>query len=291
MKGAARFRDIGTDYNCDMYVTIEEDQKEFIKPVVNALLKKPETVNIEIDAKAVLFSAKGPYLKFLFTEAPTIRIEHIRTKRSLSQNSTLRGIERFIFIAENGYEPRGNDTYWIHEGLLEKYSTWMTNPRTGVSVPKRTSDPSMSTVEMAKIIEGALTELSSMDIPQTVLDSIGHDMKKLWEAWYAWRYGQEKDPLFEIEQTLTWEKYKELHPVCELCGLKGTVDNPIERMHIISAGSDLKNYEMPWNWIASHRSHHTLQHNEGWDIIERSYPHIVGKLRRARLMQGQGENI
>ncbi|MCK4818230.1 hypothetical protein KA005_20845 [bacterium] len=179
--------------------------------------------------------------------------------------------------------------YWIHEGSLEKYSIWGTNPLSGNNLPKRTSDPSMTTTEMAKIVEGALNHLASLDIPEEILISIGHDMKNLWSNWYSWRYNQEKGPLFEAENEMTWEKYKELHPVCELCALPGVDTDPIERMHIISAGADQTIYEMPWNWIASHRSHHNLQHNEGWEIIERSYPHIKGKIKRARLMRGKSD--
>ncbi|MCK5344430.1 MAG: hypothetical protein KAR20_13540, partial [Candidatus Heimdallarchaeota archaeon] len=120
-----------------------------------------------------------------------------------------------------------------------------------------------------------------------ILRTIGHDMKNLWSNWYSWRYDQEKDPLFEAESEMTWVKYKELHPVCELCALAGVDSDPLERMHIISAGADQTIYEMPWNWTAAHRSHHTLQHSEGWEIIEKSYPHIKGKIKRARLMRGK----
>ena len=289
MNGRASVELVDTIEGVGITVKVPADQKQFIRKMVEHCLrsKKELLLDLSLEVKAEMMSAIGSDIAFRFIENPLLRVATVSTRRSSSQNSTLRGIERFIFIASNGFEPSKEDTYWIHEGLLEKYSTWITNPLTGVNLPKRTADPSMSTTEMAKIVEGALNDLASSDIPEAVLKIIGHDMKKLWTGWYAWRYDQEKDPLFEAENEMTWEKYKELHPVCELCALAGVDTDPIERMHIISAGADETIYEMPWNWIAAHRSHHTLQHSEGWDIIERSYSHIKGKIKRAKIMRGE----
>ncbi len=286
MKGHAKVEIVDCPVLNVIEVSVPTDQKDYVRSIVNKANSENPDLNFELIGKGKI-TAKNSSIFLLFEDMPFLRVETIKKRRTTSQHTTLRGIERFIFYAENGYEPTADDMYWIHEGLLEKYSTWVTNPRSGVSLPKRTSDPSMTTTEMAKIVEGALNELASKDIPKEVLDSIGHKMKTLWENWYIWRYNQNKDPLFEVENGMSWEKYRELHPVCELCGLKGVPDNPIERMHIISAGADKAIYEMPWNWIASHRSHHQLQHNEGWDIISRTYPHIKGKLKRALILRGK----
>ena len=289
MNGRAMVELKDTIEGIGLTVKVPADQKKFIRELVTHCTKSTKEVllDLSLNVKASMLSAIGSDLAFQFTENPLLRISTVSFRRTNNQNSTLRGIERFFFIATNGYEPTKDDMYWIHEGFLEKHSVWVTNPLTGISLPKRTSDPSMTTTEMAKIVEGALNELASSDIPADVLKSIGHDMKKLWEDWYSWRYNQEKDPLLEAESEMTWEKYKELHPVCELCALAGVDTDPIERMHIVSAGADSTIYEMPYNWIAAHRSHHTLQHSEGWEIIERSYPHIKGKIKRARLMRGE----
>jgi len=271
-------------------VSVHNEQKKHLLEAVEYLQKNPDTkLEISLEGRGTLIDARMGILMLQFDESPLLKIENVKNRRSNSQHTTLRGIERFIFIAENGYEPSKDDLYWIHEGLLEKYSIWTINPRNGVSTPKRTSNPSMSTVEMAKIVQGALDSLSVMQIPKEVLNEIGHDMKKLWENWYRWRYDQDKDPLFEAENELDWEKYKELHPVCEFCSLPDYEYDPLIRMHIVSKGANIGAYERAYNWIRAHNSHHILQHNEGWEIIEKSYPHIIGKLKRARLMQGEGE--
>ncbi len=290
MNGHAKINLLNILEDTGLSITVHNEQKKHVLNIVKHCAKNPETlIDFTISTRGTMTSAANGIINLFFKESPLFKVNTVQNRRSNNQNTTLRGIERFIFIAENGYEPAKDDLYWIHEGLLEKYSTWAINPRNGVSTPKRTSDPSMSTTEMAKIVQGALDSLATMQIPQSVLNEIGHDMKKLWENWYRWRYGQEKDPLFEAENSLGWEKYKELHPVCELCSLPESEYDPLIRMHIVSKGADLASYERPWNWLRSHNSHHILQHNEGWDIIEKSYPHIVGKLKRARLMQSKGE--
>jgi hypothetical protein len=270
-------------------VKVPTDQKQLIREIVQKSMKseKDTLLDMSLNVRCVILGAYGSEISIKFIENPLLRIETISNRRSTNQNKTLRGIERFLFIIENGYEPIKDDMYWIHEGLLEKYSSWVANPLSGVNLPKRTSDPSMTTTEMAKIVEGALNDMASSQIPDSILTTIGHDMKLLWENWYRWRYEQDKDPLLEAENEMSWEKYKEIHPVCEFCSLPGVDLDPLERMHIITAGSDKSIYEMPWNWFAAHRSHHNLQHNEGWNIIERSYPHVKGKINRARLMQGE----
>jgi len=291
MKGHAKIELLSISDNNMMSVKVHHTQKKSIIDVVKKCSKDTETLlDIIITGRACMTSALNGIITIRFKEDPLFRMDTVGNRRSKNQHTTLRGIERFIFIAESGYKPTQDDLYWIHEGLLEKYSPWVTNPRTGVSIPKRTSDPSMTTVEMAKIVQGALNELSTMEVPDEILNEIGHNMKKLWENWYRWRYEQETDPLFYAENSLSWEKYKSLHPVCEFCGMPDNDFDPLIQMHIISKGSDTSIREMPWNWIRSHNSHHMLQHNEGWEIIERSYPHMVGKLKRARLMQGR-ENL
>lgn len=289
MNGRATVEVINAIEGMGITVKVPTDQKDFVREIVTHSKKSEKEVllDLSLNVKASIVDASGSKIAFKFLENPLLRLAPVTYRRTTNQNTTLRGIERFFFIATNGVEPTKDDMYWIHEGFLEKYSNWVTNPLTGVSLPKRTSDPSMTTTEMAKIVEGALNELASSNIPEDILKTIGHDMKNLWENWYRWRYEQEKDPLQELECTMSWEQYKELHPVCELCALAGVESDPIERMHIISAGADTTIYEMAYNWIAAHRSHHTLQHNEGWEIIERSYPHIKGKLKRARLMRGE----
>lgn len=216
-----------------------------------------------------------------------IKLEKHVEHRTTAQLATLKGIERFIYWAGTGHKPVGgdHDLYWIHEGLIETYSPEAMNEVTNKKEPMRTRDPRFTTKDMARLIEGALGQLCTTDIPKDVLDQIGKDMRTLWTSWYNWRYNLAKsDPLAEFDAAiLTWESYRLFHPVCELCGLGETESDPVERMHCVSAGADKSIYELSWNWLAAHHSHHALQHSSGWkQEIYSVYPHIKGKIERAR---------
>jgi len=196
-----------------------------------------------------------------------------------NQRNTLWGICNFIFQAQNGHKPNQEELYNVYYAILEKYGKAVENPITGVKHYITLTDPRMTKRDVAKLIEGALNELAMCDIPYEVLQEIGGEMKKLWKAWYNWRWNIAKeDPLFEEEQNMTWEEYKAKHPVCEITGEPGEV----ERVHIISKGADETIYEYPWNWFAASHRIHVLQHKKGWDFIIKLYPHIKGKIERAR---------
>jgi hypothetical protein len=236
----------------------------------------------------------GGKIHFTFSEPATLGLDIQYKPRTRAQENTLRGVERFIFWAENNHRPTcDEDLYWIHEGLIEKWSREEENPVTGRVEPIRTSDPRMDTKLMSRIINGALDELAGSHIPKEVMDQIGEKMKNLWRAWYQWRYEQgDADPLFEFEmEQKKWEDYVAHHSVCEYSGESGTSTDPLVRSHIISKGADLTVYEEPWNWLRVKSSLHVEQHDDGWEkAIISKFPHIKGKIERARQIYQQKQN-
>jgi len=247
----------------------------------------PPAINLTMIVPCMLeTTAMGGIVSFQFIDMPDIYLEAKYQEKTKAQMTTLRGIERFIFWATEGYKARGDkDIYYIHEALLDMYSQPIKNPISGKESMMRTSSPDMDTVTLSRIINGGLNWLAELDIPEDVLRSIGRPMRELWHEWYKWRYENKcGDPLFEDEQTYSWDDYCRVHPVCELCGLPGAPGDALERMHIISKGADISIYEAPWNWLRSHHSHHVQQHSEAenWNGITYEFPTVKGKIDRAR---------
>jgi len=252
-----------------------ESRKKFISYVK----KLGQKFALNIQVSGVLEKTEKPGgLIFKSEGYPELVIRPHFPKRTMSQNDTLRGIERFIAWCFEGQKPDDVTVGYVHDAIVEKYSVEVLNPITKKNQPMRTSDPRMNTKIMSRIIEGALAELAEQDIPKEVMDVIGDDMLKLWRRWYEWRYTQKEDP---IEEPVSWEEYKVRHPVCEFCGRGPLPGDPLERAHIISAGADQTVYEEPWNWLHIHHSHHMSQHGRGWSEVRAQFPHIVGKLDRA----------
>lgn len=263
------------------------------KPVVKAFVKGAETgerliVDANFYGKAFVVGAgeNGPDvdLELIWLENPTVEMERRSTPRTMAQNDTLRGIERFVAWAMLGRRPTKRETEFVHEAILEDAAPKILNPVTQRLMPKRTS--MMDTKEMSKCIEHALVMLGIQDISADVMAEIGGDMHRLWSAWYSWRYSTE-DPLFEEEQKMDWSEYCSNHPVCEICGVMESENDPLERIHIVSGGSDIGDYEEPWNWIRGHHSHHVRQHQLGWDVIINEHPHLKGKIDRAKTLAGK----
>lgn len=256
-------------------------QKKFAKAI-----EEGEALNLlaTISGRATLVSATGSEqymtVELVWLENPTVEIETWNAARSMAQHTTLRGIERFVAWAMLGRKPTDRECEFVHEAVLEEAAPEILNPVTGTMMPKRSS--MMSVVEISACIEHAMVMLGLQDISDKVMAEIGGDMKRLWDAWYTWRYEQEEDPLFEAEQNMSWDEYSGRHPICEICGIGPRDGDPLERQHIVSGGSAPADYEKPWNWIHGHHSHHRYQHDEGWSMLLNQHPHMRGKVERAR---------
>lgn len=250
------------------------------------LVKKREDLEFDmtIEMKCTIANTEVGGIMLLLRQSDLeVMLKEWRPPRTKAQNDTLRGVERFIASAYLGEKPSEDDVDEIHEAIIEAVMPEISNKFNGSKYHKRTSDATV--LELARCIEYGLNWLATLDIPDIIVTSMGHGMKKLWQSWYEWRYTQESDPLLEDETEMKWDDYCDVHPVCELCGILGTEGDPLERMHIVSSGSNISSYEYPWNWIRAHNSHHVpVQHQHGWDSITDEFPHIAGKLKRARIM-------
>jgi hypothetical protein len=277
-----------TEFNSSGFMALKvapHEKDKFREFILKYKAKETDetTMDVRLWGNAKLVGTKsGGELHLQWTEPPTALLEKHYAHRTGAQISTLRGIERFLFYASEGYDPTEQELYYMHEFLLQRFSKTETNPLTGEEELIRTRSPQMTTYLMAKIIDGALNLLANQEIPDEVLNQIGEDMDRLWKAWHKWRYTNKNgDPLYTDERQMTWEEYCEVHAVCEFCGLPGTDTNPLERIHMVSKGADETAYEFPWNWLRGHRLHHQLQHSEGWKATLHLFPHLQGKYDRA----------
>jgi hypothetical protein len=112
-------------------------------------------------------------------------------------------------------------------------------------------------------------------------------VQEVLEEWETWRGGLENDyaDYADRGQTkmLTEEEWRGKHVYSEASGRGG----PIERAHIVSRGADAADIEMSWNWIALTPDEHAEQHRRGWDEFLQIYPHLRGRVDRARKLAGK----
>lgn len=244
-----------------------------------------KTVNITMTAQAVLTGTSAPQTLHLQLKDPfTGQVSIARNRRTNRQNDTLRGIERMIFFAQNGREPMEGETTYIHEGILDMFAPKVPNPVTGNESPKRTSDPSMTATEMYRIVQGALLELTEMDVPAEVYEAIWSSVKTLWKEWYQWRDTSSEEAATNLrEEDVDYASYARTHPICEITLSPGTADDPLVIAHIISRGARQDLIDKPWNWLRIKDSIHKRQHQKGWSPILETAPEAVKqKVERAK---------
>ncbi len=258
--------------------------EHFKSKFIDLIKNKDKPFKLELEGKVSIAGTEpGGILHLSLADQPFLLLTEFKEPRSRKQENTLRGLERFIATAIMDRKASDEEVDEIHEAIIDEIMPIKTNTYSGERHHKRTSDATV--VEMARCIEHAINWLCTLDIPDWLVESAGKDMHALWDGWYRWRYKQELDPLYDDEMAMDWTKYCEHHQVCELCFQPDIPGDPLERAHIVSGGANIAAYEKPWNWLRIHHSHHVpVQHQHGWDAITKEFPHIIGKLNRARQM-------
>ena len=180
-----------------------------------------------------------------------------------------------------GRVPTEEEKYGLYLDLLELYADKIPNKLTGTLRPVHISES--NSAEGARFIDALLGHLASMcnldyNAQTEVIDI-------LYE-WEAWRGALELDPAdysdLDCTTQVTYEQWKEKRLYSEASGRGGA----IVRAHIVSRGSDKADIEQSWNWVALLPEEHELQHRVGWDRFLQMYPHLRGRVERARRLAG-----
>lgn len=258
--------------------------EHFKSKFIDLIKNQGKPFKLELEGKVMIAGTEaGGILHLSIEDHPFLLLTEYKEPRSRTQENTLRGLERFIATAIMDRKATDEEVDEIHEAIIDEVMPVKTNTYSGERHHKRTSDATV--VEMARCIEHAVNWLCTLDIPDFLVEAASKDMHSLWSGWYRWRYEQELDPLYDDEMAMDWPEYCRHHQVCELCFQPDIPGDPLERAHIVSGGANGAAYEKPWNWLRIHHSHHVpVQHQHGWDAITNEFPHIAGKLRRARQM-------
>jgi hypothetical protein len=207
-------------------------------------------------------------------------------KRTFKQNSTVWSLVTAIFQgdSENHRLPTEEEKYNLYLDLLEVYADKVPNKLTGGLRPIHISES--NSIEGARFIDGLLYHLTTLcaldlDIQAEVID--------VMQAWEEWRGSLEQDPVdyadLACTRLLNGEAWREKHLVSEASGQGGR----IVRAHIVSRGADAGDIEKSWNWIALLWEEHEEQHRIGWDGFLQIYPHLRGRINRARQLAGKLE--
>ena len=264
-------------------------------PVHAALWKHPEKQGEYVLLKATCKKDHDLFLRFFRTKAEREQRNQKKCivqavfdlpyqKRTFRQNAAVWKLVTVIFESMENRLPDEDEKYNLYLDLLDAYADKVPNRIKGGLRPIHISEA--NSLEGSKFIDGLLYHLATEcglkpDLQATV--------QEVLQEWEAWRGNMETDhtDYADDEQTemLTEVAWRRKHVYSDASGRGGT----IVRAHIVSRGSDAADIEKSWNWMALLPEEHEKQHRIGWDLFLQIYPHLRGRVERARNLAGKLE--
>jgi hypothetical protein len=215
---------------------------------------------------------------------PILNLELPQQHRTHKQLNTVFALVTAIFSSMEGRLPLKDEKDDLYNDLLYLYAPQKPNRFNNKLIPIRMSKA--NTIEGAVFIDGLLSHLAT----QCGLDyGTQSTVQEIMQSFIDWKGRLENDPSdyrdISCNEMLTHEEWIEKHPYSEASGRSGR----IVRAHIVSRGSDAADIEKSWNWIALLWEEHENQHRIGWDQFLQIYPHLRGRVDRARKLAEKPE--
>lgn len=196
-----------------------------------------------------------------------------RTKTD-KQRATVWKLVECIFASMEGRKPCTEEREETYRDLLEVYA-----PREPSKIRADGTHPvhlsKMDSVQAAQFIDALLTHLAS---ECGLATDIQAEVRGILFEWERWRGEADTDYLDGV-------KASDWRPVySEASGLAGGVD----KHHILSRGAYPQYADKAWNLLALTREEHEFFHSAGMDRFMARYPHLEGRIWRARKMGVEG---
>lgn len=199
------------------------------------------------------------------------------SKLSRDQQKLMRGLERVLYVVSNGRVASSKEYDAWHEECLLAFAP-IHKGALGRDIPIRSAD--FTKKQASDYCNKLIGEILTTDNRGMAEAFDVSDIRSIFTAFHLMYFDAQ-----DFKEMLTWDKYREKIPFCEFTFGQGSMVDPLERMHIISAGANGGIYEEPWNWIHALHSVHMLQHAHGWEYILDLYPHMTQRVEYAKEME------
>lgn len=206
---------------------------------------------------------------------PEFSLEVGARARTWKQIKAVWALITIIYQSMHGEKPNNEEKYELYLDCLDLYAEKTPNRFTGALRPVHLSES--DAVQCARFIEHLMMVLAEYCDLELDLQT---DVRTIFFRWQEWRGEQATDPMDydEAGNLLPYEKWRLTHKVSDASGVGGY----LERAHIVTRGSDQGDIEAAWNWLMLTPEEHREWHNLGWETWLRKYPHLKGRVLRAR---------
>lgn len=180
-----------------------------------------------------------------------------------------------------GHKPVGDEADNMCQALYKMFAEeyeWQ-NPLTGEIEKNKITMSKMSKAQMCAFINNIINYLAQ-DCDLNTTQQIG--VKEIFEQYMSFR-SELKEDFVDMDAEgnyISIEEFRRINTISFASGMGGA----LELAHIVSRGTAPQFEECSWNVMMLTPEEHKLQHQAGWEKFLEIYPHLRGRVERARKM-------
>ena len=255
-------------------ITFRAIQKEFEA----GYLFIPATAEDKRSVNAFCGDMTGKYV--------TVTVNGSRGNKTYDQVKTVWGLIEIYFESQYNRKPTKTESANMYMSFIQQYADTeqsLIDPSKEVYVTLS----NMSKEQAARFIQNIMNDII---VECKLSEGLQCDVKELYEAFIQYKGTLPKDPVDYDKNgvLLNREDWVKMNP----CSHASGVTKGLEVAHIVSKGSDEEDRYECWNWLMlTHEEHIGIQHQNGWEELIELYPHIEGRVKRARELAGKLDKL
>ena len=216
----------------------------------------------------------------------TVTVNYARGNKTYDQVKTVWALIEIYFEAEYNRKPTPTESANMYMSFIQQYADTeqsLIDPSKEIYVTLS----NMSKEQAARFIQNIMNDII---VKCKLSESLQCDVKELYEAFVQYKGTLPTDPVDYDKNgvLLNKEDWVKMNPCSHASGFT----NCLEIAHIVSKGSDEEDRYECWNWLMlTHEEHIGIQHQNGWEELIEIYPHIGGRVKRARELAGKLDKL
>lgn len=248
---------------------------------IRAVLKRTPEGVLVIPATKADETVFCSYVEQAANKYVCVDLKNLKATKTYDQLKAAWALIDLIFQSLYFRKPTGIERKQMYYDLLKEFAPKRKSLfKQGEEEPLTFSE--MSKQELSSFIQSLIALLADccdLGVEEQML------VKDIFLEWQAYKSSLDKDPddYDENGELLDMETWRNRHTVSFASGIGGDLD----LAHIVSRGADVIHKDCCWNVMMLTHEEHMKQHQVGWNKFLELYPHLRGRVERARKIAGK----